>query len=241
MNIVVLLAGGMGSRMNAATAKQHLIIRQHQIIEYTIMAFSVCKSVDSILVVSNAMHLKEVEDLKIKFQKLKYVIEGGSTRIESVLNAVKALQKICNENDKIIISDAARPCITTREIEDILCLLDKNIAVTSGIESYETILKTENGEISQIINRDGIVRQTSPEGYRFSTLKWLYIDANKEIISSYKNIGIDQLYGSGVKVGIVKSNPLNFKITTQSDLQLFDTVVKNGFYKFLENNLDTES
>ena len=221
MNRVILLAGGVGTRMHNNVPKQHIVVDNHQIIEYTIMAFSNCDKIDDIIIVSSPLYISEVEKLKKKYPLFKKIVCGGSTRIESVRNAILEIGD-SSDDDKIIISDAARPFVTKREIEEIVLSLDSHIAVTSGISSNETILKIENSEITQIIQRDGIVRQTSPEGYRLSALKWLYIKNNNDIISTYRNIGIDQLYASGVKIGIVKSNPLNFKITTPDDLKLFE-------------------
>lgn len=77
-----------------------------------------------------------------------------------------------------------------------------------------------------IIQRDGIIRQTSPEAYLFSILKKLYIDTDIEKVKQYRNIGIDLLYSMGINIGIVKSTPLNFKITTQEDLYYFDSIIK---------------
>lgn len=228
MTTVILLAGGIGSRMNSSTAKQHIVIQEHQIIEYTIMAFSNCELVDRILIVSNPKYLDMVESLKSRYPLVYKVVPGGNTRMESVYNAIMEVKDELDD-DKIIISDAARPCITKREIVELISALDKYIAVTTGIISNETILKTDNHVIAQIIQRDGIIRQTSPEGYRLSALKWLYINNTIEMISKYRNIGIDQLHASGAEIGIIESNPLNFKITTPYDLVLFDSVLKQGF------------
>lgn len=233
MAYVILLAGGIGSRVESKVAKQHIVVNQHQIIEYTLMAFSNSKEVDHIMVVSNPIYLDKVVELKQKYPKLKRVIPGGSTRMMSVYNGVKAISDIASDDDKIIISDAARPCITRREIDEIVKSLDKYLAVTTGISNNETILKIEDEEITQIISRKGIMRQTSPEGYKFSALRWLYLNNTDDIISSYCNIGIDQLFASGVKIGLVNSNPLNFKITTKSDIQLFESVLKQGFYNII--------
>lgn len=142
---------------------------------------------------------------------------------------------MCSENDKIIISDAARPCVSLREINDLIDMLNKYKAVTTGLECYETILKKENNTLKQIILRDGLIRQTSPEAYRFNVLKWLYIDASEDIVLGYKNIGIDQLFASGIEVGVVKSNPLNFKITTEEDLHLFESVLMQGFENIINS------
>ena len=64
-------------------------------------------------------------------------------------------------------------------------------------------------------------------------LKWLYLDSSVDLIKKYRNIGIDQLFASGQEIGIVESNPLNFKITTQEELKLFENALKDGFLKFI--------
>lgn len=235
MVIAVLLAGGKGSRLSSEVAKQHIVVDNRQIIEYTLIAFSNCEEIDKIIVVSNPDYIDEVEELKVRFPKLSKVVSGGSSRSLSVKNGVIAVGMECSDNDKIIISDAARPCVTLKELSGLIEALDDYKAATTGLECYETILKKENEALTQIIPRNGLVRQTSPEAYRYSILKWLYIDATEDIISSYRNIGIDQLFGSGIEIGVVKSNPLNFKITTKDDLQLFESVLLQGFNNIINS------
>lgn len=233
MNIVVLLSGGRGNRMREALPKQHIMAENHQIIEYTLTAFSMSEFVDAIIVVSNPAYISYVHELKGTFKKLKWVIEGGETRIKSVEKAVNFLSGFCMPKDKIIFSDAVRPCITLAEIEKLINSLDTYVAATTGVEVYETILTLCNDSISRIIPREGVVRQTSPEGYLFETLEALYKHENAEVISQYKNIGIDQLFAKNVPIGVVKSNPLNFKITLPEDMYLFEAVLKQGFKKII--------
>lgn len=231
MNTLMLLAGGSGSRINSGIAKQHIVVENNQLIEYTLKAFDSSNAIDNIVIVCNSEYLEQIEELKKKYDKISKIVPGGVTRIQSVKNGVRALEAA--SDDKIIISDAARPCISGSEIRGLVDSLDYYKAVTTGINCYETLLKVEGARISQIISRDGIVRQTSPEGYRYSVLKLLYIDATEEIISSYSNIGIDQLHASGIEVGIVPSSQLNFKITTPEDLIIFESIVKNDFDKII--------
>ena len=233
MNIAVLLAGGNGTRMKKEERKQHIVVNGRQIVEYTLFAFSTSEQIDAILLVSNSQEIQECEKLKKKFEKLKWIIEGGSTRIESVYNAVVFLDSICGADSKCIISDAVRPCITQREIDELIMVLSRYEAATTGVEIYETIIRKDEERISDIINREGILRQTSPEGYRFSILKQLYLKTSKDIIVTYRNIGIDQLHEMGVEIGIVKSTPLNFKITTAKDLDLFEMTLKEDFRKII--------
>ncbi|MEF9984441.1 MAG: IspD/TarI family cytidylyltransferase [Oscillospiraceae bacterium] len=233
MNVVVLLAGGIGSRMRREVPKQHIKISNHQIIEYTLTAFSASNAVDAILIVSKAEYSELCNEFTKKYKKLKWIIEGGSIRSLSVYNAVSFLMNICSSADNVIISDAVRPCIRKVEIEELFKSLETHSAATTGVEVYETILQTKDNQLQKIIPREGIWRQTSPEGYRFHVLKELYIDTALDTVLEYKNIGIDQLFVSNHSIGIVKTTPLNFKITTQNDLRLFETVIKNGFHDFI--------
>lgn len=228
-NTVMLLAGGNGLRMGTNVPKQHIVMNEHQIIEYTLLAFSKCDAVDAILVISNKQYLEKLEAHKPFFPKLKWVIEGGTTRIRSVYSGVNFLKDKCFDTDKLIVSDGARPCITHSEIEGLYAALDNYKAATTVLKSYETILKIDNGEIHDLIPRDGIARQTSPEGYRYGDLKQLYLYEEDTVIDSYRNIGIDQMVAKGEKVAVVPSNVFNFKITTSDDLFMFDYVLKKGF------------
>ena len=182
-----------------------------------------------ILVVSNALYKDKLEEHKAFFNKLKWVIDGGETRIRSVYNAVKFLQDKCDDTDNIIVSDGARPCITHREIRELYSELQSHVAATTAIESYETLLRVGNGKIVDLIPRDGIVRQTSPEAYKFGILKKLYLYTDEEEIDTYRNIGIDQLVRKGENISVVNSNVFNFKITTPEDLYMFKYVLKKGF------------
>ena len=233
MNIVVILAGGKGSRMQSNIPKQHIKVNNHQILEYTLKAFSTVEAVDSILVVSNSNYFGEIEALKHKCKKLKWVITGGDTRILSVYNAIVFLQDKCNPTDKIIITDAVRPCVKNSETNELIEKLNNYRVVTTGVEVYETILKTDGNEIQTIIQRDGILRQTSPEGYEYSVLKNLYLERNMNSILKYSNIGLEEAQKMNISIGIVKTSPLNFKITTPDDIYMFETVLRQGFEKYI--------
>lgn len=235
MNIVVILAGGVGSRMKLDVPKQHMKVHSRQIIEYTLWAFSSVKLVDAILVVSNEKYIDQMSKLSGKYDKLKWVIPGGDTRIWSVYNAVDFLKDICKGEDKIIVTDAARPCVRHSETVRVLEALDTYQVVTTGVEIYETILRTEHEKISDIIQRNGVFRQTSPEGYHYAVLYDLYKNKEHEVIESYTNIGLEPVYNSNVEIGIVKTSPLNFKITTVEDIYLFETVIERGFEKYISD------
>lgn len=229
MNYVVLLAGGVGNRMNAPLPKQHICIKGKQVIEYTLTAFSSSDAVDKIVIVSKDEYVDRCKELEKVFPKIVAVIKGGNTRILSVYNALLYLRNFCMNDDKIIFSDAVRPCITMREISELYESLNHYCASTTGVELYETVLHIQDSELRDIKSREGLLKQTSPEAYKFGTLEQLYFDVDYQYMKEYRNIGIDMLFAQGKSIGIVKSTAYNFKITTQIDVDIFESVLRLDF------------
>src|SRR5690625_3097890 len=115
MNIAVLLAGGIGSRMgNVDKPKQFIDVYGKPIIIYTLETFANHPNIDYIAITC----LEEwVEDLtillrKYEIDKVKWIIPGGKTRQESVFNAIKTISDECDDNDIIVVHDSVRPLIS---------------------------------------------------------------------------------------------------------------------------------
>lgn len=67
-------------------------------------------------------------------------------------------------------------------------------------------------------------------GRRIIYSKYLRMSAKNNFeTSKYRNIGIDMLFKQGKPIGIVKSTAYNFKITTQIDVDIFESVLRLGF------------
>ena len=115
MNIVLLIAGGVGSRFGANIPKQFVEINNKPIIAYTLETFQ-------IVVVSVAGWEDYIERLKNNFAitKLMHIITGGDSRFESIYKGLISLADIANESDLILIHDAVRPCVTTNQINSSL-------------------------------------------------------------------------------------------------------------------------
>lgn len=239
MNVAVLLAGGNGSRVkNTNIPKQYIPVNGKMIIEYTIEAYQESEDIDFIVLVVNKSHMKYVSDVMRKYSKIIKIVQGGHTRIESVLNAILFLKNLCQNSDKIIITDAVRPLVFNSDIKNITSELNKYECVAMGIQCYETLFKSDSKmETKALINRENLFRQASPEGYRFSVLKYLYINIPIDVINSYKNIGFDQMIALGKKVKIIESNSFNFKITTYEDVEIFKTIIISGIFEKM-NKLD---
>lgn len=124
MVYAVILAGGIGSRMGGDKPKQYLTVKDKPIIVYTIEKFFAVPQFEKIIVLCPKQwveHTKNLIDKHIAPASNKIaVIEGGDTRNETIMNAIKFIESEGNLNDDTIIvtHDSVRPFVTNRIIEE---------------------------------------------------------------------------------------------------------------------------
>ena len=90
MNIAIILAGGTGSRMGTDKPKQFIEVDGRTVIERCIDAFEAAPGIDEIAVVMHPQWtalMHEVAEHNT-WKKLKKILEGGSERYMSSLNAI---------------------------------------------------------------------------------------------------------------------------------------------------------
>ena len=97
MNIAVILAGGVGSRVGAEMPKQFVKVLDKPVLVYTIEAFQRHEEIDAIEVVCIASHRDYLEELITCYQldKVKWIVNGGATFQESVMNGIDGLKDEC--------------------------------------------------------------------------------------------------------------------------------------------------
>ena len=91
-NIAVVLAGGVGSRLNAGIPKQFLKVAGMTVIEHTISVFQHHPLIDEIAIVANEAYHVKIQEYVIKnqFRKVKKILMSGNERHFSSLSAIKA-------------------------------------------------------------------------------------------------------------------------------------------------------
>lgn len=230
MNTALILAGGVGHRMNQEIPKQFLNVNNKPLIMYTLEAFQNHPQIDNILVVC----LEGWHDILKAYakqggiDKLQWVISGGSTGQESIRNGVYYLEEICKPDDIIIIHDGIRPLVEEVILSDVIvkCKLYGN-AVTSMPYNEQIFIKFDDFTTKQYIPREKLRRVSTPQAYKFGKLSWAYHEAfekKKGIYgSSYTNTMMTDL---GETLYFAAGSDKNIKITTQDDLELFMALLK---------------
>lgn len=134
------------------------------------------------------------------------VIEGGSTRNETIMNAVKLIESEGNLNDDTIIvtHDSVRPFVTHRIIEENIKAAEEFGACDTVVPATDTIVEAiDNATISNIPDRSKMYQGQTPQSFKALKLKNMYeslTDEEKDILTDAAKIFVIK----GEKVALVQ-------------------------------------
>lgn len=220
---VIILAGGVGSRLKSAVPKQFIEIDGCPIIVHTIRNFQDNPNIDHIIVVCLGNWIEHTKNIvkKYNLDKVTDVVPGGATGHISTKNGVYFLKNRLSEQDYVIIHDAARPIVSQEVINDLIETAKKNGNACSAVSCYETVVLTENRlSGKEQIDRNRVIRVQTPQCYKYGLIKSLYekAEADKREDFVYANI-LAMEYG--VEIFFSQGTNNNIKITTKEDIALF--------------------
>ncbi|MDE6384917.1 MAG: 2-C-methyl-D-erythritol 4-phosphate cytidylyltransferase [Eubacterium sp.] len=229
----VILAGGVGSRMGGEKPKQYLTVKNKPIIIYTIEKFFTCPEFEKVIVLCPEQWVEHTKNLIKKYispaMNKVVVIEGGSTRNETIMNAVDYIEAEGNldENTIIVTHDSVRPFVTHRIIEENISVCRKFGACDTVIPATDTIVEAANGkEISDIPDRSIMYQGQTPQSFKAMKLKEVY----RSLTEEEKNILTDAakiLVLKGEKVALVAGETFNIKITYPYDLKIAKSLLED--------------
>lgn len=230
MNIAIILAGGSGSRMGSDTPKQFMDIYGKPLVIHTIESFDINTNIDYIVVVCKEDWKEELKIWTRKFgiNKLRWIVDGGKTRQESIYNALNTIKDEVKGEDIVIIHDSARPLISQRIIDENVFCAKEYGAVDTVIPTSDTIVNSQDGKvISNVPDRKTLYLGQTPQSFKYS----LICKAHEEAIKINRIDATDDcqlILELDEEVHFVKGDKLNFKITTFEDLVLLKAIIKLG-------------
>lgn len=211
-NIIVILAGGLGERYDAAKPKQYAKINGKELLAHSIEEMKMSRKADLILVVLN--NDKE-EQRRVQDNYHVQVIDGGSDRAHSFQNALDYMNEHEKTCEKVIFHEAARPLIKHETIDQYFDLLDEY----DYVESCKKITDSLGSYVARAPRREDYFLIQAPEAYRVPVLNQyydcespVYFAANQfpEFIKGYQFFGIEH----------------NIKLTTPADRLLIEYILK---------------
>lgn len=224
MNVPIILAGGVGSRVGAGKPKQFIEILGKPVLVYTIELFQNHPEIDAIEIVCIKSHIDYLKELieKYNLTKVKWICEGGEDFQHSVINGVNNLKGKLTDEDIVLVHYGASP-FTTEDIISDAIRVAKEKGNSSPAISSPLLLGSNDGEKSlNWIDRDKVMILNTPQGFKFSYVVQLYDEAiENDLLDKVEPHTTTLMYLMGREIYLSKSNQLNIKITTKEDLDLF--------------------
>ena len=157
----IILAAGVGSRMQSKITKQKLDILGHSVLYHSVMAFDVCELIDSIVVVVRESELEFAKAELASSTKVCGIVIGGDTRAESARCGFLAIP---GGTDFVAIHDAARPLITPDGISAVVTAAHTTGAASALSPVTDTVKQVdENGFIVSTLDRSILRRAQTPQ------------------------------------------------------------------------------
>lgn len=225
MNIGVIFAGGVGSRMKSkGRPKQFLEVHGKPIIVHTLEIFENNPEIDATIVVCISEWLDFMNDLVGKFnlKKVKSVVPGGETGQISIFNGLEAAEKIADGKDDIVlIHDGVRPLIDEELLSNnIKVVKESGSAITSVAAKETVVLINDNNEIEEVVDRTRSYIAKAPQSFFLSEILKIQRDAiSKGITNAIDSSTLMGMYNK--KLTIVEGPYENIKITTPDDFYTF--------------------
>lgn len=217
---LIVPASGIGSRMNTQVPKQYLKLDNGlTVLDQTLKTLLNIEKITGCVVAINQSDDTFHKSTYAQHPKLLASAIGGKERFHSVLCALEALEPFANDNDWVLVHDAARPCI---QEEDVLKLISElknhNTGGLLAIPAIDTIKQAKGDLVDKTLDRSKLWQAQTPQMYRFGVLSNALNNAINNNInitdeaSSVEYLGLESLLVTGRKS--------NLKITTPEDLIL---------------------
>ena len=232
MIFAVILAGGTGSRMGSTDMpKQFLEIKGKPVLNHTVEKFLPNPRFEKIIVLSPRAWIGHTREIIRKYtgnDDRIAVIEGGSTRNETIMNAVAYIDEHygLDEDTVIVTHDSVRPFVTHRIIEENIDAALKFGACDTVIPATDTIVESCDDKITSIPDRRRMYQGQTPQSFKAKLLRDTYMslsDEEKDILTDAAKI----LVIKGMDVRLVQGETFNIKITYPYDLRIARSLLED--------------
>ncbi|MEK9671498.1 MAG: bifunctional 2-C-methyl-D-erythritol 4-phosphate cytidylyltransferase/2-C-methyl-D-erythritol 2,4-cyclodiphosphate synthase [Rhodospirillaceae bacterium] len=214
----IIVSAGRGHRFGAGLPKQYRMLAGAPVARHTLMVFADHPAIDHIFAVIHP------DDAGLFAEAAKgidgvIVTHGGKERQDSVRNGLARARDIAP--GKVLIHDAARPFISAAMIDAVLTALEDAPGALPALPVTDTLKRGADGRIQETVDRSGLYRVQTPQGFRFAEILAAHEAAAGRALTDDAAVA----EAAGMRVVMVPGDENNFKITTQEDLMRAESMM----------------
>ncbi len=221
----VVPAAGVGKRFGSAMPKQYLQLNGKTVVENTLERLLSLEEIAQVVVAHSS------EDARFKQlplagnPRIKTVI-GGDERCHSVLNGLRYLSGVGDEQDWVLVHDVARPCVRADDVKKLLQQVEQFDAVGGilGNPVRDTMKRANRiNQIEDTVDRNQLWHALTPQLFRLGALRQAIEAALQEgLVVTDESAAMER---QGHQPLLVEGHYDNIKITHPQDLALAELFV----------------
>jgi len=223
-------AAGIGSRTGTAIPKQYLPVAGYPMIVRTLAAFAAVEAIERVVVVI-AERDGWFDDLAIDSSRVDVFRVGGASRDATVANGLRAMRGMADDDDWILVHDAARCGITPALIAALIERVEgDDVGGLLALPLDDTVKRAALGtvdlhpSVAETIDRHGLWRAQTPQMFRYGLLRDAIADAHVRGIAMTDESSAIEI--AGLRALLVPGSSRNFKVTTADDLAMMDRLLR---------------
>lgn len=213
--IALIVAAGRGSRAGAAGPKQYVALAGVPVLRRSLSPFLAHPGISRALVVIHPDDRDVYGECVAGIDGLIPPAIGGETRQDSVRAGLEALAGV--NPARVLIHDAARPIVDGGSIDRVLAALDSADGAIPALPVHDTVKRGADGLIRETVDRAGLFRAQTPQGFRFAAI----LDAHRRAAAAGIGGLTDDAHvaeWAGLSVKLVQGSEANMKLTTAADI-----------------------
>ena len=216
----VIVAAGSASRMGGIDKVMAPLGGEPMLLR-TVRAFEDCEAVKEIVIVTRQDLMGPIAELCSGFTKIRSVVQGGSSRQESVKLGLLAFSK---EVRLAAVHDGARPLVSGELIDKVIRAAHSYGAAAPAIPVKDTIKIFEGGFIAATPDRSTLRAVQTPQVMDRDLLLGALEKAEQEGIALTDDCSAVEHIG--MRVRLVEGEERNLKVTTPLDLKIAELLLE---------------
>lgn len=209
--------------MGAERPKQYLALAGRPVIWHALAALCAVPRIERVVVVlSPEDGWWPSFDWQPLAHRLQVLHAGGETRAATVGNALRAMESELEQDDWVLVHDAARACLTPGQVNKLIDeLVDDTVGGLLAQPVADTLKRGDGAQrVVQTVSREAMWQAQTPQMFRLGLL--LRAMAEAPAVTDEAS-AIEAL---GLAPKLVAADAMNFKVTYPQDLALAELILQ---------------
>ena len=219
----IIVAAGSATRMQGID-KIMADLQGKPVIVHTMERFQNAPCIDEMVIVARPDRVEKMEKLVEQYgiSKVRRVVPGGSSRMESVEAGLSAASK---DTVLVAVQDGARPLVTEEIIKKAVDKALSYHAAAPAVPVKDTVkVIGPDGRVERTPERETLRAVQTPQVFDRDLLVAAWHRAKKEKMNYTDDCGA--MEGLGIHVYLTEGSEENIKITTPLDLKVAELILK---------------